>query len=66
MGVLNEKRCKSVFWSSMHLENIKSPKISISAVCKEKKDLFNIDKFYSNYIIKGNKNYKIYAIKYMQ
>ena len=55
---------KSRFWAREHLENIKSPLVSINLVCKENKDLFNINSFYNNYMLKKNKNYKIYAIKY--
>lgn len=58
------KSIKSRFWAPNHLENIKSPKISISKVCTDKIDLFNIEKFYNNYMENTNKKYKIYAIKY--
>ena len=55
---------KSRFWGLNHLENIRSPLVSIDRVCKERKDIFQINTFYDNYMLKKNKNYKIYAIKY--
>ena len=55
---------KSRFWAPNHLQNIKSPIVSIDSVCNQKTDLFNIETFYNNYMEKKDKNYKIYAIKY--
>jgi len=55
---------KSRFWAPNHLQNIKSPTVSIDYVCNQKTDLFNIETFYNNYMEKKDKNYKIYAIKY--
>lgn len=56
----------SRFEHPAHLEHIQTNKnIKLADVIREKKDLYGIQEFYSNYIKnKNERNYKIYAVKY--
>lgn len=55
---------KSRFSDPNHLQNIKSPIVTMKDVCNQKTDLYNLETFYKNYMEKKDKNYKIYAIKF--
>jgi len=56
----------SRFANPAHLEHIQTNKnIKLADVIREKKDLYGIQEFYSNYTQnKNERNYKIYAVKY--
>ena len=60
------KSIKSIFHKPQHLKNIQTnPKIKVSDVVSQNKDLFGINEFHNNYTKKNqNRNYKIYSVKY--
>jgi hypothetical protein len=55
----------SRFTNPFHLDHIQTNrKTTIDEVIKTSKDLYGIEEFYNNYTRPGNRNYKIYSIKY--
>jgi hypothetical protein len=59
------KSILSRFTNPLHLDHIQtSRKTTIQDVVDSSKDLYGVKEFYDNYTKPGNRNYKIYCVKY--
>ena len=59
------KSILSIFTNPLHLDHIQTNRnTTIQDVVDSSKDLYGVKEFYDNYTKPGNRNYKIYCVKY--